>query len=79
VTTGDSYYLEIPGVQNAAVQITYTRDSGPIEVFGATLDGAGRAKFDVSRDTPKGLYRFDSFNLAGHSKWLQAEATLLVH
>jgi hypothetical protein len=78
VSDGDSYSVEIPGVQNASVLITFTVNDGPMEVFGAVLDHQGRASFRASSKTRKGVYRFTAFRVEGEKDWFRSGAMIVV-
>jgi hypothetical protein len=79
VTAGrDKYVLSIRRAGNAPVQIAYTLNDGPPETFSTRLDANGNVALDVSRDTPKGVYRFRAFNISGSNDWFRTEETITV-
>jgi hypothetical protein len=74
----DSYILEIPNLPNVKAQIYYDLNSGPMEEFTVRLDSQGQIKFDVSSDTPKGLYRFLAFRIEGSPELYKTDAEIIV-
>jgi hypothetical protein len=79
VTAGrDKYILSVERASNAPVQIAYTLNDGPLETFAIRLDANGDIALDVSRDTPKGVYRFRAFNISGSTDWFRSDETITV-
>jgi hypothetical protein len=74
----DKYTLSIRRVKDTAVQIAYTFNNGPLEVFTVRFDADGRATLDVSKGTGKGVYRFWGFKIQGSPSWFRSEHTLTV-
>jgi hypothetical protein len=79
VTAGrDSYSIRITAVRNVPVRIRYTLNDGTVEEFSAQLDDKGEARFEVSPDTRKGVYRFVGFNIEGQTEWIRSRAAITV-
>ena len=78
VTAGDHYTLRINGVSKAPARFAYTVDDGPLESFTALLDGEGKAIFNVSQQTRRGVYRFEAFNVTATDEWIRSGETLRV-
>jgi hypothetical protein len=78
VITGDKYSLTVPQLRRRPIRIAYTVDGGALQIFTALLDAEGKATFNISEHTKRGLYRFWAFE--GPAKaWVRTERTLLVH
>lgn len=78
VTAGGTYALNIHGAKEGPVRITYTVNNGLVESFTAVLDVEGKATFNVSPQTRKGIYQFLGFNIPGQSRWIRASDTITV-
>jgi hypothetical protein len=78
VALGDRYELAISGVHNSSVQLSYSRDTDPVEVFTAQLDSEGRITFEVSSSTKKGVYHYIGFKIEGQPDWFDSPATITV-
>jgi hypothetical protein len=79
VTAGqDKYVMSIHELKNTVARIAYTINGGPLEVFTARFDADGKATFDVSRRTRKGVYRFWGFKIPEAESWYRAQQTLTV-
>jgi hypothetical protein len=72
------YTLRIPSLNNVDVQIAYSVDNDPLEIFSARLDQEGKVSFDVGKGTRAGVYRFWGFTIAGTNEWIRSEGILTV-
>ena len=78
VGPGDRYSLAIKSLNNSAVRIAYMLNDGPIETFDVLLDADGKAVFDVSPQTRKGVYTFSAFSAMGSNQWIRTDKKLRV-
>ena len=78
VGPGDRYSLAIKSLNNSAVRIAYMLNDGPIETFDVLLDADGKAVFDVSPQTRKGVYTFSAFSAMGSDQWIRTDKKLTV-
>jgi hypothetical protein len=78
VTEGDHYTLSIRHAKRGTVQIAYSLDDGPLETFAAGLNEDGKVTFDVSGETPRGMYKFWAFRVEGVDNWSPAREGLRV-
>jgi len=74
----DSYSISVTGVRDVTLRIMYTLNDGPLEEFSAQLDGKGETRFEVSRDTRKGVYRFVGFSIQGQPGWIRSQVAITV-
>jgi hypothetical protein len=72
------YTLRIPKFRNTLVEIAYTVNGGPLQVFTASLNADGEVTFDVSDNTKKGIYKFWALTTPGAQGWFRANQTLWV-
>ena len=74
----DSYTLQVEGASDTDVQVRYRLDDSVTQEFVTHLSGSGEVSFDVGSETPKGLYHFVGFRLAGETVWVVADETIRV-
>jgi hypothetical protein len=73
-----SYSIVIRGAPGAVVHFSYKLNDGPPDEFPARLDGEGRITFDVSADTPKGVYSFLGFYVEGDRRWIRVRKEITI-
>ena len=77
VVVGDTFSIVITGVKGV-VAIAYRLNDDLPDTFRAYLGPNSSSQFNVSADTPKGVYRFVGFSLEGQREWIRADATISV-
>jgi hypothetical protein len=78
VTFGDTYAVTIRGLQNARITFVYRLNDEAPASFRAHLDANGRATFNISAITRKGVYKFLGFTVPGESGWMRSDKTVVV-
>jgi len=74
----DKYELRIEGLSKTEVLIAYTVNDGPLEIFSTWLDAESKVAFEVSRGTPKGMYKFWAFKVSNSNDWVRTKQALTV-
>jgi len=72
------YTLQIDGWNDKPVQLAYTLNDGPLQQFGAVLNSRGEVTFDVSTNTPRGVYKFWAFRPPGQRAWFHTDQVITV-
>jgi hypothetical protein len=72
------YTMRIEKLPDLPVQVGYTLNAGPLQVFTTVLDARGEVTFDVSSDAKPGVYRFWAFTMQNSGDWFRADQTLTV-
>ncbi len=74
----DNYVIEIPGMENSAVDLLYSFKGAFPQVNRYQMDASSRAKVFVPQGIPAGLVRVLGVRRSGHDLWLAAEGTIEV-
>jgi hypothetical protein len=78
VSVGEDYVLSVSALAGEPIVVQYSFNGGESQEMGATLDGSGAVKFNISDQTPKGRYRMLAFKSRHLPDWIPADASLIV-
>jgi D-glycero-D-manno-heptose 1,7-bisphosphate phosphatase len=76
---GDGHYaLSVPRMPGEIILVRYSLNQAEPEEMMVRLDAQGVVHFDVGRETPKGVYRFDAFKRKDDLFWFKTDVAITV-